>query len=695
MQRDTETSGGGLVDKVRALPQEPGVYLWKDAKGKVLYVGKANSLRDRVRSYLADPDDLPPKTRVLMSRARDLDYIAVQNEVEALVLECNLIKEYRPRYNIRLRDDKKYPYVRITTDPFPRVFATRTVVHDGSEYFGPYSDVGAMRRTLALLQRVFPTRPCTPESLDGIDRPCLYYDIKMCGAPCVGLQSRADYLETVEAVRLFLRGRTDELVTSLEARMQAHSDQQEYEQAARVRDQIEAIERSTDRLRSPVGESVERDAVALRRDGPSACGIVLRIRGGRLLASETFYFAEREESTQEIFTAFLQQYYNAIAAVPAEILTSEEPEDLPLLGRWLGEKRGGPVAVGPPADPEREGVVRLALKNASLKLDEWIIARGGAGRRAPEEVVELGSALGMRELPRRIECFDISNLQGANPVASLVHFEAGQPVKAHYRHFRIRGIQAPNDFAMMEHVVERHYRSAQAAGRTLPELVMVDGGKGQLGAAVRALERLGLGGRVTLIGLAKREEEIFRPGEAAPLLLAPTSGALKLVQRVRDEAHRFAITYHRRLRERELVRSALDDIPGVGAKTRRALLRKFGSVAAVAAASAQELAAVPGVGPVTAERVLAVLSHPALRPKIVNEGAAAARRSSASDARGAERTAEAAAGDQDASEDALAAASDLAGEGEEVDIDAAWIPEVADEGGPIGDAEPEKPLEGP
>jgi excinuclease ABC subunit C len=602
-----------LQDQVRQLPGEPGVYLFKDARGKVLYVGKAKALRDRVRSYFGAGADLAPKTRALMARARDLDWIVARTEVEALVLECNLIKEYRPRYNIRLRDDKKYPYVRITTDPFPRVFATRTVVHDGSEYFGPYSDVGAMRRTLGLLQRALPTRPCTPETLEGIDRPCLYHELKMCGAPCVGLQSRDDYLESVDGVRLVLRGRTDELVARLRSRMQAHSDRLEFEQAARVRDQIAAVERVTDRLRTVVGEAVDRDAVAMRRDGPNAAAVVLKIRGGRLLASETFYFAEREESDREVFTAFFAQYYNSTSSIPDEILMSDEVDDVELLTRWLSEKHAAAVRLVRPQKGDKHTLVRLALKNATLKLDEWVIAHGGAHKRVPEDVVQLGEALGMRELPRRIECFDISNFQGGQPVASLVHFDAGQPAKSLYRHFRIRGIEAPNDFAMMEHVVERHFRAVQAGERPLPELVMVDGGKGQLGAALRALERLGMSGRTALIGLAKRHEEIFRPGHAEPLVLARTSGALKLVQRVRNEAHRFAIGYHRRLRGKELVHSALDDIPGVGVKTRLALLRHFGSVAGVAAASAADLVAVHGVGPVTAERILSVLSHPALR----------------------------------------------------------------------------------
>ncbi len=609
-----EAPSSPLVEKARQLPEEPGVYLFKDGRGKVLYVGKAKVLRDRVRSYLGAAADLAPKTRVLMGRAQDLDWIVTRTEVDALVLECNLIKEYRPRYNIRLRDDKKYPYVRVTVDEFPRVFATRNIVHDGSEYFGPYSDVGAMRRTLSTLQRVLPTRPCTPDTLDGIDRPCLYYDIHMCGAPCVGLQSREDYLETVDGVRLFLRGKTDELATRLRKRMEALAAGRQYEAAARVRDQIHAIDRITDRMRAVVGEGVERDAVALRRDGPNACGVILAIRGGRLLASETFYFSDRDESDIEVFTAFIEQYYNATVSVPEEIFLSAEVEDHDLLQRWLTEKRGGPVSVVQPQRGEKRTLVGLALKNATLKLDERLIAQGVTSKRVPDDVVQLGAALGMRELPRHIECFDISNFQGSSPVASLVHFEAGQPAKKNYKHFRIRGIEAPNDFAMMEHVVERHFRALRDGAAALPELVMVDGGRGQLSAAERALSRLGLADRVTLIGLAKRYEEIYRVGNPEPLLLARTSAALKLVQRVRDEAHRFAISYHRRLRDRELMHSALDDIPGIGAKTRLALLRHFGSVARIAVASAQDLAAVTGVGAITAERILSVLSHPALRP---------------------------------------------------------------------------------
>jgi excinuclease ABC subunit C len=603
-----------LQEQVRQLPEEPGVYLFKDERGKVLYVGKAKSLRDRVRSYLGAAADAAPKTRALMARVGSLDWIASRTDVEALILECNLIKEYRPRYNVRLRDDKKYPYIRITTDRFPRVYATRTMVHDGSEYFGPYSDVGAMRRTLAFLQRTLPTRPCTPPDLAGIDRPCLYHELRMCGAPCVGLQSEGEYAEVVDGVRLFLRGRTGELMARLRERMEARSAERDYEAAARCRDQITAIERSTDRMRRVVGEGVDRDAMALRRDGSDACGVVLRVRGGRLLASETFYFTGREDDEAEVFQAFFTQYYHATTSIPDEILTSHAPEEPELLATWLAEKHGAPVRILQPQRGEKHTLVRLALKNAGLKLDEWVIAHGGAARRAPDEVVQLREALGMRDLPRRIECFDISNFQSGQPVASMVHFEAGQPVKALYRHFRIRGLVAPNDFAMMEHVVERHYARALQEGRPLPDLVLVDGGRGQLGSAQHALERLGLAGRMALAGLAKQHEELFRPGDAQPIVLPRTAPALKLVQRVRNEAHRFAISYHRKLRRREVVRSALDDIPGVGAKTRIALLRRFGSVAGVAAASANDLAAVPGVGAVSAERILAVLSHPALRP---------------------------------------------------------------------------------
>ncbi len=602
-----------LAAKIRQLPEEPGVYLFKDARGKVLYVGKAKSIRDRVRSYLGAGADAVAKTRVLMTRARDVDYVSTRNEVEALILECNLIKEYRPRYNIRLRDDKKFPYIRVTTDTFPRVFLTRTLVHDGSEYFGPYSDVGAMRRTLALLQRVFQTRPCTPESLDGIDRPCLYYDIKMCAAPCVGLQSREEYLQLVDDVRLFLSGHTDQLTSRLRARMAAESETLEFERAARTRDQLRAIERITDRMRTLVTDDVDRDAIAMQRDGENASGVVLKIRSGKLLSSETFYFSKREESDEEVFTAFFAQYYNSTTSIPDEILVGAALENAALHEEWLTDKRKKRVRIVHPQRGEKNTLVSLALKNARLKLDEWALAHGKAEKRVPEEIVQLRDALGMRELPRRIECFDISNFQGGHPVASLVHFDAAVPVKNRYRHFRIRGIEAPNDFAMMEHVVERHVRSLEKDGLPLPTLIMVDGGRGQLSAARRALQRCELDGRVQLIGLAKRNEEIFAGDSPEPLVLPRTSPALKLLQRVRNEAHRFAIGYHRRLRGQELVRSALDDIPGVGMKTRIALLRHFGSVDAVARASAEELTAVPGVGPAIAERILAVLSHPALR----------------------------------------------------------------------------------
>jgi excinuclease ABC subunit C len=609
--------------KIRQLPEEPGVYLFKDAHGKVLYVGKAKSIRDRVRSYIGAGADAVPKTRVLMSRARDVDYVSTRSEVEALILECNLIKEHRPRYNIRLRDDKKYPYIRVTQDDFPRVFLTRTLVHDGSEYFGPYSDVGAMRRTLALLQRVFQTRPCTPESLDGIDRPCLYYDIKMCAAPCVGLQTRDEYMQLVDDVRLFLGGRTEELTTRLRARMNAESETLEFERAARTRDQLRAIERITDRMRTLVTDSVDRDAIAMRRDGENASGVVLKIRGGKLLSSETYFFSQRRESDLEVFTAFFEQYYDSTTSIPDEILVSALLDNVSLHETWLTEKRKRRVHIVHPQRGDKSTLVAMALKNATLKLDEWALAHGAANRRVPEEVVQLRDALGMRELPRRIECFDISNFQGGHPVASLVHFESAQPIKNRYRHFRIRGIQAPNDLAMMEHVVERHFRSLQQDALPLPGLVVVDGGRGQLRAARRALQRCELHERVHLIGLAKRNEEVFHGDQPQPVVLPRTSPALKLLQRVRNEAHRFAIGYHRRLRGNELVRSALDDIPGVGLRTRIALLRHFGSVDAVARASAEQLTAVPGVGPATAERILSVLSHPALREGHTNAEAEA------------------------------------------------------------------------
>jgi len=371
-------------------------------------------------------------------------------------------------------------------------------------------------------------------------------------------------------------------------------------------------------MRSVVNDAVDRDALALQRDGDLACGLVMKIRGGKLMTSETFYFKDRDETDDAIFAAFFQQYFNATTSIPQEILVSHGLEDRDLLQTWLTEKSQHRVVITQPQRGEKNTLVQLALKNASLKLGEWAISQGKAQKHVPAAVTALREALQMSRLPRRIECFDISNFQGSHPVASLVHFDNAEPFKGRYRHFRIRGIAAPNDFAMMEHVVERHYARLVAQGAELPELVMVDGGRGQLGSARKALDRLGLGDQVTLIGLAKKQEEIWKFGSLQSILLPRTSEALKLLQRIRNEAHRFAIGYHRRLRGQELVRSALDDIPGVGHKTRIALLRHFGSIEAIGRAQASQLATVPGIGTVTAERILAVLTHPALHSGATN-----------------------------------------------------------------------------
>ena len=440
----------------------------------------------------------------------------------------------------------------------------------------------------------------------------------MCRAPCVDLQSREEYLEVVDHVRLFLGGRTQELLTRIKERMHKASDSMQFEQAGRLRDQIRSIERSTDRMRSVVNDATDRDTLALRRDGSLACGVVLKIRGGKLMTSETFYFKDRDETDQEIFAAFFQQYYNATTSTPDEILVSEEVAESELFETWLSEKHNRRIHIVQPQRGEKHTLVRLALKNASLKLDEWAITQGKAQKQVPAAITELREVLQISRLPRRIECFDISNFQGSHPVASLVHFDAAEPLKGRYRHFRIRGIAAPNDFAMMEHVVERHYARLLSQNAELPELVMVDGGRGQLSAARKGLDRLGLADRVDLIGLAKRQEEIWKSGSAQSILLPRTSAALKLLMRVRNEAHRFAITYHRLLRGQELVRSALDDIPGVGHKTRIALLRHFGSIEAISRASASQLATIPGIGTMTAQRILAVLSHPALHSGATN-----------------------------------------------------------------------------
>ncbi len=593
--------------KLKRLPTSPGVYLFKDAKGKVIYVGKAKNLSSRVHSYFQAGRVRDAKTQLLVKRVADLDYLVLASEMEALVAENNFIKEYRPRYNIQLRDDKSYPYVRITLEEeLPRIFITRRMEDEGSLYLGPYTDVGAIRQTLRVLKTLFPIRDC-PGDLphDSLTRECLYFHIGRCKAPCTARQSVDDYRADIERVRLFLTGKSSKLAQLLRGEMDRAAEEMRYEQAARYRDQIQTLERLSHRQRTQAYGQGDRDALALARDREDSCGVILRLRDGRLLASETFHFRTREgEGDRDVFRAFFQQYYHRVQSPPPRILLPYELDESELLARWLSERRGQPVKLIRPQRGLGREILSLALENARTKLDEALATEGSKAGRVPPEVFELREALEMTGLPRVIEGIDISNTGDSEVVASLVSFKDGAPRKSGYRKYRIKSVAGQDDLASIAEVVGRRFRRLRDEGGPRPDLLLIDGGQGQLAAARGALEELGVEGQA-LISLAKREEAIYRsekPEEA--ILLPQNSGALRLLQRVRDESHRFARGFHRKRRGKRSIASALDGIPGLGEARRKLLLDHFGSVAAIAAASPGELMALPGVGEMLARKII-------------------------------------------------------------------------------------------
>ncbi len=596
-----------LKRKLDRLPTSPGVYLFKDAAGKVIYVGKAAKLSSRVRSYFRPAATPDPKTTLLVRKIADLDYVVMASPMEALVAENNFIKEYKPRYNIRLRDDKSYPYLRITLEEeLPRIFITRKMEGEGSLYLGPYTDVGAIRQTLRVLKSIFPIRDCPGDlPYDSLTRECLYYHIGRCKAPCTAKQSVADYRAEIERIRLVLTGKVSKLAELLRGEMEKSAAAQNYERAALLRDQITAIDRLGHRQRTQAFGQEDRDALALARDREDACGVILRLRNGRLLASETFHFRTAEsDSDGEVFRAFFQQYYHRVQTPPPEILIPHDLSEQELLSEWLRDRREGTVEIRRPQRGLGREILALALENARTKLDEALATEGSKAGRVPPELFELREALGMSALPRVIEGIDISNTGDREVVASLVSFRDGAPRKSGYRKFKIKSVDGQDDVASIAEVVTRRFRRLKEEGKPFPELLLIDGGQGQLGAAAGALASLGIEGQA-LISLAKREEEIFRAEDPqTPLLLPQNSGALKLLQRVRDEAHRFARGFHRKRRGQASIKSILDSVPGLGPARRKLLLEQFGSVKGIKAATKGELCALPGFGSKLAETVL-------------------------------------------------------------------------------------------
>ena len=595
-------------EKLAHLPSQSGVYLMKGRGGAILYIGKAKALSDRVRSYFQEGAQLTPRIQSLVDHVRDVDYLVTATELEALILESNLIKKHRPKYNVVLRDDKNYPYLRLPLrGDYPRLEIVRRVKPDGALYYGPYVPTHALRETLRLLRRLFPLPNCTIVIDGTAERTCIEFEIKRCLAPCTGHQSREDYQEMMAQVRLFLEGKDNELLKILKNRMEVAAARLNFEEAARLRDQVAAIERTLERQRITTTDFADLDVIAAARGGEALDFQVLFIRGGMMVGRKDFFMTGLGDSSEEdLYGTFIQQFYNKEGLVPPAVVTAVAPAEADLLERWLSEKRESPVRLTAPRRGKAADLVRLALENAHVALEEHLRV-GQAGTAASQELQRI---LGLKRLPLKIEAFDISNIQGDQAVGSRVVWEDNRPKKSAYRKFKIRTIQGANDFGMMKEVLVRWYARARDRDEPLPDLIVIDGGKGQLSAALEAMRIVGLTGR-DVVGLAKEKgekfERVFLPGRPESLPLDPASPATHLLQRIRDEAHRFAITYHRKLRGRELVLSVLDEIEGIGETRKKALLKKFGSLDAIRQSSVDEIRVVPGMTRKRAEAVLQAL----------------------------------------------------------------------------------------
>ncbi|WP_298463309.1 excinuclease ABC subunit UvrC [uncultured Mitsuokella sp.] len=590
-----------VAEKLKLLPDSPGVYIMKDDHGRIIYVGKAIVLKNRVRQYFQNNRSHTPKVRAMVSHVADFEIIMTHSEVEALILECNLIKKHRPRYNISLKDDKSYPYVKVTVnEEYPRVFLTHRVQKDGARYFGPYTNVTAVHESLKLLRRLFPLRTCRHLQ----ERPCLEYHIRRCLAPCAGKVTKGEYAAMIRAVLLFLEGRTEDVERELSQRMAKAAEAYHFEVAARLRDQLQAVRKVAEKQNIVTG-SGNQDAVGMARSEVGVCVQIFFIRAGKMIGREHFLLqGSEEESDEDILTAFLQQYYHRATFIPQEVLL---PLELPAAERELLEaflqekKRQGRVSLLCPKRGTKHDIVAMAAGNAEKYLSDEAARIKRANEQTLGAVEELGRYLGLKTPPNRMECFDISHIQGSETVASMVVFEGGLPKKSDYRRFKIRSTEGkPDDFLSMREVTTRRYVGLPED--ELPDLIVIDGGKGQLSSALEIIR--GAGHKdVPVVGLAKQFELVFTEGNPEPVVLPRHSQALYLIQRIRDEAHRFAITYHRKLRGKRNLVSVLDHIVGIGPKRRQALRAHFGSLARIKEAGVEELAAVEGMNKPAAEAV--------------------------------------------------------------------------------------------
>jgi len=600
-----------IVEQLKQLPASPGVYIMKDAEGNILYVGKAANLHNRVRSYFSAGQKLSPKLQRMVARVNDLDFFVTGSEQEAFILELNLIKRHRPRYNVRLKDDKTFPYLKITlNEDWPRVYITRRLEQDGSCYFGPFASAKSVRQTLKMIKRIFPFRSCSRPITGSDSRACLWYYVGKCLAPCIGAVSTEEYAKVIKQVILFLEGKLERVVRELEGRMNQAAEALEFEKAALLRDQIQAVNRVIEGQRIAATVRGEQDVIALAGDKDEACVQVFFIRSGKLIGRESFVLqGTRHESPSQIMTSFVKQFYDSAPYVPPLLLLQHPVEDMKIVESWLQGKRGARVHIHVPRQGNRKQLVDIVAENAQHGLEQLKAKQLASPKALEEALAEIERELHLPHPPLRIECYDISNIQGTAAVGSMVVFEKGKPKQSHYRRFRIKSVSGADDYAMLQEVLRRRFRRSQAGDAStpdtwaiLPDLVLIDGGRGQLNSALSAMQEMGVNS-VPAASLAKENEEIFIPGKAEPIILPRQSPGLQLLQRLRDEAHRFALAYHQRIRKRESLTSALDGIPSIGPKRKRTLLKQFGSVRAIQEASVEELAAARGMTEKLARKV--------------------------------------------------------------------------------------------
>lgn len=590
---------------IQRLPHRPGVYIMRDAARNIIYVGKAKDLYNRVSSYFRTfKDRLTPKTQLLVQQVADIDFYIASSEQEALIMELNFIKQYHPRFNVSLMDDKTFPYLKINTkEAWPRVYATRRFEQDGARYFGPFSSASSVKQTLRTLKRIFPLRFCNKElKPDKPLRPCLEYHLGHCLGPCTGNVRKEDYDEVIKEVILFLEGKQGKVIRKLQEKMNQASDAMEFETAAKIRDQIQAMNQVIEGEKTAAVIRGEEDVIAFVQDGDKAYIQVLFIRANKLIGRESFFMrGTRDEEPRKIMTGFIEQYYSSCPQIPPLLLLQYPVEDKEIIENWLKEKRGSPVKIHVPKRGLKKQLVDTAVENANQGLEQLKIKEMATAGALDKALSELQQELKLENLPKRMEAYDISNIQGTSAVGSMVVFENGQPDRNHYRRFKIKTVAGANDYAMLQEVLRRRFRRAvkrdEAAEpdswQIKPDLVLIDGGKGQLNAALDVFK--GSAEEIPLIGLAKENEEIFLPHRSQPVVLPRSSPGLQLLQRLRDEAHRFAVSYHTKIRTRKAFKSVLDEIPGIGPRRKAALLRRFGTVQGIRDASIEEIIAATGM----------------------------------------------------------------------------------------------------